>query len=64
MTLSSATSLKLGGIAYTLLWTCWMIWWSGSYSRATVIILSMCGSIAGYLWYRAMRWRLERTDKR
>jgi hypothetical protein len=52
--------LKAGAIVFTLLWTAWMMWWSGSFSRVNVIILALCGTAVGYLWYRAMRWQLER----
>ncbi|MVT49862.1 hypothetical protein GPL17_05095 [Bradyrhizobium yuanmingense] len=52
--------LKAGAIVFTLLWTAWMMWWSGSFSSANVIILALCGAAVGYLWYRAMRWQFER----
>lgn len=51
--------LKAGAIVFTLLWTAWMMWWSGSLSSANVIILALCGAVVGYLWYRAMRWQFE-----
>nr|WP_249142243.1 hypothetical protein [Bradyrhizobium diazoefficiens] len=52
--------LKAGAIVFTLLWTAWMMWWSGSFSRADVVVLALCGAGVGYLWYRAMRWQFER----
>ena len=52
--------LKAGAIVFTLLWTAWMMWWSGSFSSANVIILAVCGAAVGYFWYRAMRWQFER----
>ena len=48
--------LKYASIAFTVLWVGWMVWWSGIQDLANVIILSVCGAVAGYLWYRAMRW--------
>ena len=30
-----------------------MLWWSGEYHPAYIIILTICGTIAGYLWYLA-----------
>jgi hypothetical protein len=60
MTLTPATSLKLSAIAFTVLWTGWMIWWSGSYDRVNVAMLAACGVAVGYMWYRAMRWRFQR----
>ena len=52
--------LKAGAIAFTLLWTAWMTWWSGAFSGASVVIMALCGAAVGYLWYRAMRWQFER----
>jgi hypothetical protein len=26
---------------------------------ANIIILSVCGALAGYFWYRAMRWQFQ-----
>jgi hypothetical protein len=37
-----------------------MLWWSGSFDRANVMMLTICGGVAGYAWYRAIRWRLPR----
>ena len=51
---NTVASLKWGSIAFTVLWTGWMIWWSGDFHAANVIILAICGSVAGYLWYRLM----------
>jgi hypothetical protein len=51
--------LKYCSIAFAVLWVGWMVWWSGIYQPANIIILSVCGAIAGYLWYRAMRWSLQ-----
>jgi hypothetical protein len=33
-----------------------MLWWSGEYHPAYIIILAVCGAVGGYLWYLAMRW--------
>ena len=54
--------LKLSAVAFAVLWTGWMLWWSGSFDRANVIILTICGIVAGYVWYRCMRWYFQRTD--
>ena len=53
------TRLKLGSVLFTVLWTGGMVWWSGAYDPANVIILSLCGAVAGYFWYRAMRWQFR-----
>jgi hypothetical protein len=58
--MSSATSLKYSAVVFTVLWTGWMLWWSGSFAWANVIILTVSGIVAGYLWYRAMRWYFQR----
>jgi hypothetical protein len=60
MTMTPSTPLKLGAIAFAVLWTFWMLWWSGSLDRANVVILTLCGAVAGYLWYLAMRWLFRR----
>ncbi|MGB8605997.1 hypothetical protein [Bradyrhizobium sp.] len=59
-----ATRLKLSAVVFTVLWTGWMLWWSGSLERANVIILTICGAAAGYAWYRAMRWQFRRMRLR
>jgi hypothetical protein len=47
--------LKLGAIFFTIFWIGGMLWWSGEYHPAYIILLAVCGSIGGYLWYLAMR---------
>ena len=39
---------------------CGMLWWSGEYHPANIIILAICGIVGGYLWYLAMHWFFER----
>ena len=55
------TQLKLCAIMFTVLWTVWMLWSFGSFDGANVIVMSICGSAAGYAWYRAMRWQFRRS---
>jgi hypothetical protein len=55
MTVSPSTPLKLGAVAFAVLSTLWMLWWSGSLDRVNVAMLTICGAAAGYLWYVAMR---------
>ena len=52
--------LKLCAVAFTILWTGWMLWWSGSLDRVNVTMLTICGGAVGYFWYRAMRWQFRR----
>ena len=46
-------------VAFTIFWIGGMLWWSGEYHPAYTIILAVCGTIGGYLWYLAMRWVFE-----
>ena len=54
-----AIPLKLCSVAFAVLWTCGMLWSSGTVDRANVIILSICGTLAGLAWHYAMRWSLQ-----
>ena len=60
MTMTPSTPLKLGAVAFAVLWTLWMLWWSGSLDRVNVAMLTICGAVAGYAWYLAMRWLFQR----
>ena len=60
MTMTPSTPLKLGAIAFAVLWTFWMLWWSGSLDRVNVTMLTICGGAVGYFWYRAVRWQFRR----
>jgi UDP-N-acetylmuramyl pentapeptide phosphotransferase/UDP-N-acetylglucosamine-1-phosphate transferase len=57
--MNPVTRLKLGSVFFTVFWTGAMLWWSGAYQPANIVILSICGALAGYLWYRAMRWQFH-----
>jgi hypothetical protein len=59
--MNPAVRLKWSAVAFAVLWSGWMLWWSGSFEPANVIILAVCGSIAGYAWYRIMRWQFRRS---
>jgi hypothetical protein len=59
-TMNPTTRLKLSGAAFAILWTGWMLWWSESFDLANVIIMSICGGVAGYAWYRVMGWQFRR----
>jgi hypothetical protein len=48
--------LKLCSIAFAVLWTGGMLWVSGPVDLPNIIILSVCGALAGWAWYYAMRW--------
>jgi hypothetical protein len=56
MTMTGSTPLKLGAVAFAVLWTLWMMWRSGPLDRVNIAMLTICGALAGYLWYLAMRF--------
>ncbi|HEY0912055.1 MAG TPA: hypothetical protein VGD75_17680, partial [Bradyrhizobium sp.] len=43
---------------FTVVWTAGMLWLGGTPAPAGVIITVIAGCVAGYLWYRLMRWFL------
>jgi hypothetical protein len=61
MTANPSTPLKLGAWVFAVLWTAWMIWWSGSLDRVNIVMMSVCGAAVGYLWYLGMRWYFRRA---
>jgi len=58
--MDQARRLKLSAIFFTVFWIGGMLWWSGEYHPANIIILAVCGIVGGYLWYLAMRRFFER----
>ena len=58
--MDQAKRLKPSAIAFTIFWVGAMLWWSGEHHLANIIILTICGTIAGYLWYLAMRLTFQR----
>ena len=40
-------------------WIGGMLWWSGEHHPAYIILLAICGSIGGYLWFLAMSWMFQ-----
>lgn len=61
MNTNPAISLKWSAIVFGLLWTGWMVWFTGSFSPASVISLAVCGAMVGYFWNMAMRFMFERA---
>ena len=61
--MSSDIRLIWASILFAVLWTGGMIWWTGP-QPANVVILAICGAIAGWLWYvfmrKFLRWQLGR----
>jgi hypothetical protein len=56
MTTGRTWPLKLGAIAFAVLWAGWMMLSSGSQDLVSITILAACAALAGYAWYRMMRW--------
>ena len=54
------TPLKLSSIAFAILWTAWMVWWSGVFSAVHIGIMTACGALAAWLWFLGMRWYFRR----
>jgi Flp pilus assembly protein TadB len=52
--------LKLGAAFFAVFWTVGMICWGGSCSPASIVITTIAGVLAAYLWYRLMRWQMPR----
>jgi hypothetical protein len=50
--------LKIASLLFALLWTCGMIFWTGT-ETANIVILAVCGGIGGVLWYLCMRKVLQ-----
>lgn len=50
-----AISLKLGAVAFAVLWTGGMLWSSGSIDIVNFVILGLCSALAGAAWCPAMR---------
>jgi hypothetical protein len=54
------TPLKLSAIAFAVLWTAWMVWWSAEFGAVQIGIMSACGALVGWLWFLVLRWHLRR----
>ena len=52
--MNPAIGLKWSAAFFALFWSAGMLLWSGVFSVANVVITTICGAIAGYLWYRIM----------
>ena len=54
------TPLKLSAIMFAVLWTAWMVWWSGIFDAVSIGILAASGMLAAWLWFLGMRWYFRR----
>ena len=57
------TPLKLSSIGFAILWTAWMVWSSGEFNLVNIGILTVCGALAGWLWFLGMRWFFRRIGR-
>jgi hypothetical protein len=57
------TRLVLASVLFAVLWTLGMIWWTGT-ETANIVALSIGGTVAGVLWYFAMRWWIRWWENR
>lgn len=64
--MDQSRSLKFSAIAFGVLWSAFMVWWSGEYHPVNIIILAVCGAIGAVLWYwimgRSLRWIAARKS--
>ena len=48
--MTESVQLKLASVAFACLWTTFMWWWNRPLDTAQVVILAVCGLIAGVSW--------------
>ena len=59
--MSELNRLRLGSIAFAVLWTAFMLWWIGASDSVSAAMTGASGMIVGLTWYGAMRrWALRR----
>ena len=56
----NVTRLKLSSLLFAVLWTVFMIVWSGDFAIVNIVFMTLAGSIAAWLWFLAMRWYFRR----
>jgi hypothetical protein len=56
----------LSAVGYTVLWTVFMIAWTGARELSSIGMLTLCGVVNGLFWYwlfyKGTRWVLGRRD--
>ena len=57
--MSPKSQLKLASIAFAVLWSAGMAWWSHKDTPQMVVFITM-GPIAGIAWYFGMKFVSER----
>jgi membrane associated rhomboid family serine protease len=62
--MTSPHRFALAALVFAVLWTIFMVLWSGDYGVVNVVILSVGGLIAGFAWAWAMAWIERRRAAR
>ncbi len=57
--MNPTTPLKLCSLVFAVMWTGWMLWANEPVDRANVVMLVVCGALAGSALYYAVRWVLQ-----
>ncbi|GJE03525.1 hypothetical protein GMJLKIPL_5482 [Methylobacterium isbiliense] len=56
--MSDDVRLRWASLAFAVLWTGGMLWWSAPLDAVAVVIWLAAGAVAGCLWYGLMsRWQ-------
>ena len=55
--------LKLSSVMFAVLWSGWMVWSSGDFAVANIVIVTIAGAVAGYFWVLGMRWYFRRIGR-
>jgi hypothetical protein len=55
--------LKLSSVMFAVLWSGWMVWSSGDFAVANIVIVTIVGAVAGYFWFLGMRWYFRRIGR-
>jgi fucose permease len=66
MTMQDRKMIILSAVGYTVLWTVFMIAWTGTRELSSIGMLTLCGVFNGLFWYwlfyKGTRWVLGRRD--
>jgi fucose permease len=66
MTMQDRKMIILSAVGYTVLWTIFMIAWTGTRELSSIGMLTLCGVFNGLFWYwlfyKGTRWVLGRRD--
>ena len=54
--MTETSRLALSALAFAVLWTAGMLWWTWPHDAASAVTLVIAGAIAGLLWYWIFGW--------